>query len=296
MITSPAVDKARLAGILSGLAAAAIWGGMYVVSDVVLETVPPFTLLNLRLLLGVATWGLVIALRGTRPRWGRLRPSLFAGFVGYGVSLGLQFVGTKLSTAANGALITSATPAFVAVFAAGLLREKLTPHNLAALGIASLGVLLVLAPSRAQFSAGLFWGNLALLGAAVAWALYSVLVRRLTQGGAELVPVTVLMLFGAFPLTLPAAGVELLAGGLGELTGGICLGILYLGVISTALAMYLWNSAFARLEAGAASLTFFAQPVTGVALSALLGEAITPVFLWGGILIGVGLWLSARQA
>jgi drug/metabolite transporter (DMT)-like permease len=296
MITSPAVDKARLAGILSGLAAAAIWGGMYVVSDVVLETVPPFTLLNLRLLLGAATWGLVIALRGTRPRWGRLRPILFAGFVGYGVSLGLQFVGTKLSTAANGALITSATPVFVAVFAAWLLREKLTPGKLAALGVASLGVLLVLDPSQAQFSADLLWGNLALLGAAVTWALYSVLVRRLTGSGAELIPVTFLMLFGAFPLTLPLAGAELAGQGLGELSAGVWLGILYLGVVSTALAMYLWNGAFARLEAGAASLTFFAQPVTGVALSALLGEALTPAFLWGGVLIGAGLWLSARQA
>ena len=74
------------------------------------------------------------------------------------------------------------------------------------------------------------------------------------------------------------------------------LGILYLGVISTGLAMYLWNLAFARLEAGVASLTFFAQPVVGAGLGALLlGEQLNMMFLLGGGLIGVGLILAARN-
>ena len=41
-------------GLVAGLLAATIWGGMYVVSKVVLESVPPFVLLSLRLLLGFA--------------------------------------------------------------------------------------------------------------------------------------------------------------------------------------------------------------------------------------------------
>ena len=41
-----------LRGAIYGLTAAGIWGGMYVVSDIVLETIPPFTLLTIRLLLG----------------------------------------------------------------------------------------------------------------------------------------------------------------------------------------------------------------------------------------------------
>ena len=54
-------------------------------------------------------------------------------------------------------------------------------------------------------------------------------------------------------------------------------GILFLGVISTALAMYLWNTAFAVLDAGAASLTFLIQPVVGTLLSVLfLNVQITP--------------------
>ena len=52
-----------LMGILSGLGAASIWGGMYVVSKVVLNVIPPFTLLTLRLVLGILSLGIIIALR-----------------------------------------------------------------------------------------------------------------------------------------------------------------------------------------------------------------------------------------
>src|SRR6185369_1438158 len=95
-------------GILCGLGAASIWGGMYVVSKVVLEVIPPFTLLSIRLIMGAATLGLIILFRKNRTSFTREQfwKSLLVGFVGYGVSLGFQFVGTKLSTASNGSLVT----------------------------------------------------------------------------------------------------------------------------------------------------------------------------------------------
>jgi drug/metabolite transporter (DMT)-like permease len=140
-------------GLLAGLVAAAIWGGMYVVSKVVLEVVPPFTLLTLRLILGTISLGVVIALRRktdfTRQQF---RDSFLVGFVGYGISLGFQFVGTKLSTASNGALVTSATPAFVLLFAPFLLGEKATLRRVIALIVASLGVVAVIDPRTAEFS------------------------------------------------------------------------------------------------------------------------------------------------
>jgi drug/metabolite transporter (DMT)-like permease len=40
-------------------------------------------------------------------------------------------------------------------------------------------------------------------------------------------------------------------------------------------------------------LTFFAQPVVGAALGAyFLGERLTPLFLIGGVLIGMGIYLG----
>lgn len=283
-------------GILCGLGAATIWGGMYVVSKVVLEIIPPFALVSLRLVLGILTLAIVIAVRGwfkiTREQ---LLQVVGVGFVGYGVSLSLQFVGTKLSTAANGSLVTSATPAFVLLFAWILLNEKITVRKFFALLLATLGVVAVIDPRSAQLNPDLFFGNILLLGAGVTWALYSVLVRKVTQN-LDVLPFSLVAFFGGLPIVVPAGVWEVGNIGVGEISLGVVGGVLFLGVISTALAMILWNRAFSILPAGAASLTFFAQPVVGTLLGWLfLGEKITPLFLLGGVLIGVGILISTRE-
>jgi drug/metabolite transporter (DMT)-like permease len=220
---------------------------------------------------------------------------LGVGFVGYGVSLCLQFLGTKLSTAANGSLVTSATPAFVLLFAWLLLKEKITARRLLALCLATLGVIAVIDPRSAQLNPDLFLGNLALIGAAVTWALYSVLVRKTTQNMHVLL-FSLIAFVGGLPVSIPAGAWELSTVGVGEISLGVVGGVLFLGIISTALAMVLWNTAFAYVDAGLASLTFFAQPVVGTILGWLfLNEKITPLFLLGGFLIGIGLVISSRE-
>ena len=285
-----------LIGLLSGLAAASIWGGMYVVSKVVLEVIPPFTLLSLRLILGIATLGIVILLqRKAALTKQQLRASFYVGIVGYGISLAFQFIGTKLSTASNGALVTSATPAFVLLFAPFLLGEKTTGRRIIALIISSLGVIAVIDPRTADFTSSLFLGNLSLIAAALTWALYSVLVRKVAKN-ADLLITSMVMFVGGLPTSILFSIFEINNLGIGEITIGIIGGILFLGIISTALAMFLWNYAFAEIPAAAASLTFFAQPVVGTFLGWLfLGELITPLFIVGGILIGVGLVISSSE-
>ena len=283
-------------GILCGLGAASIWGGMYVVSKVVLDIIPPFALVSIRLILGALTLLVVLLLRGFpcishRQAW----QVLGVGLVGYGVSLSLQFLGTKLSTAANGSLVTSATPAFVLIFAWMLLKEKITWLRLTSLVLATLGVVAVIDPRSAQLNPDLFLGNLSLIGAAVTWALYSVLVRKTTQS-LDVLPFSLIAFLGGLPITLPAGIWEVSTLGIGKISLGVVGGILFLGIISTALAMVLWNTAFAFVDASLASLTFFAQPVVGTLLGWLfLGERITPLFLLGGLLIGLGLLISSRE-
>ena len=282
--------------MLCGLGAASIWGGMYVVSKVVLDVIPPFTLLTIRLVLGALVLGVVILLSGKKQLTReQLRSSFLVGFVGYGISLGFQFVGTKLSTASNGALVTSATPAFVLLFAPFLLNEKPTLRHIVALAASLLGVLAVIDPRTADFSSSLFLGNLSLLGAALTWALYSVLVRKVSTT-VDLLSSSAVMLTAGVPSSFLFSIFELRTQPVGEITLGIIGGILFLGIISTALAMYLWNYAFAVLPAASASLTFFAQPVVGILLGwFFLGERITPLFLLGGVMIGIGILISANE-
>ncbi len=305
------------AGIVSGLAAASIWGGMYVVSKVVLEVIPPFSLLTLRLIMGAVALGFVIYFRNLKkeanhreelkndsvvsvvnslyPGKNLVWQSFLVGFVGYGISLGFQFVGTKLSTASNGSLVTSATPAFVLLFAPFLLGEKSTPRRIIALVISTLGVLAVIDPRNAELSPSLFWGNMSLLAAALTWALYSVLVRKVSKS-MDLLTSSTIMLLGGLPSSIALGIWEINTQGIGEITWGIIGGLLFLGIISTAIAMFLWNYAFAELPAAVASLTFFAQPVVGTLLGwFFLAEKITPLFLAGGALISVGILIATRE-
>jgi drug/metabolite transporter (DMT)-like permease len=290
------MKNSPLFGILAGLAAASIWGGMYVVSKAVMAVIPPFILLTSRLLLGILTLYIVIALRSGLKVTSKQFWQIFGvGFVGYGISLGFQFVGTNLSTASNGSLVTSATPAFVLIFAALLLKEKITWRRMLALLVASLGVVAVIDPRTAQLSSDLFLGNLALVGAALTWALYSVLIRKVTRN-MDVLPVSLIAFAGGLPVSIPLGAWEASTQGIGAITPGVVAGVLFIGIISTGLAMYLWNSAFAILDAGVASLTFFAQPVVGTVLGAIfLKEAITPLFIIGGVLIGVGLLISSTE-
>jgi drug/metabolite transporter (DMT)-like permease len=283
-------------GTLSGLLAASIWGGMYVVSKIVLDIIPPFALITTRLVLGGLTLFLILRLRGPiKIARSDLWRVVAVGTVGYGISLGLQFVGTKLSTAANGSLVTSATPAFVLIFARSLLGERITHWRFAALLVSTVGVLAVIDPRTATLESSLFWGNMALLGAALTWALYSVLIRLVTRT-LDVLTVSLVAFLGGLPIAMPAGAAELLTNGAGPITFWVVMGVLFLGIICTALAMYLWNSAFALIDANRASLTFFAQPVVGTLLGWLfLDETITPLFLFGGVLIAVGLFLASRQ-
>jgi len=286
-----------LAGLFAGLAAASIWGGMYVVSKVVLEVIPPFALLTLRLMMGAMALGLVIYFRKSKPEITKefFWKSALVGFVGYGISLGFQFVGTKLSTASNGSLVTSATPAFVLIFAPFLLGERTTPRGIIALVISTLGVVAVIDPRTAELSPSLFWGNMSLLAAALTWALYSVLVRKVSKSG-DLLTSSAIMLLGGLPSSLLFGMWEVRTQGIGEITIGIILGLLFLGIISTAIAMFLWNYAFAELPAAVASLTFFAQPIVGTLLGwFFLAERITPLFLAGGILIAIGILIATSE-
>ncbi|MGQ9909374.1 MAG: DMT family transporter [Candidatus Flexifilum sp.] len=286
---------AALYGAFYGLSAAAVWGGMYVVSDLVLPVIPPFTLLSIRLIMAAVILGAFVRARRNRLALpaGRDRLTILGvGAIGFGISVGAQFVGTDLSTAVNGTLITSASPAFILIFAAALLRERLSPRRIAAVVLATIGVIVIINPASADFSSETFAGDLALAVAAITWGLYSVLVRRVSARFDTLV-VSLYAMLGGLILTVPAAAVELTARPIGAITPAILLGVAYLGVISTAYAMWAWNRAFALVDASAASLFFFAQPLVGTLLSvALLNQPMTPPLWIGSALIGVGVVLA----
>jgi drug/metabolite transporter (DMT)-like permease len=269
---------------------------MYVVSKVVLEVIPPFTLLNIRLLLGIISLGSIILLkkgfRATRKRVGVI---LLVGIIGFGISLGFQFTGTKLSSAANAALVTSASPVFILLFGALILHERVTSVRLFALLLASVGVLIVVDPRAALYGGKAAIGNVLLLAAALTWGLYSVLIKKSSKD-LNIIEVSTFAFIGGWFFSLPIMFSEIKSENIGTLTLPIILGVLYLGIIATALAMYLWNKSLDILEAGLVSLLFFAQPVVGVALGTLILDEVLNTGFWVGAgMIGLGLLIAARS-
>jgi drug/metabolite transporter (DMT)-like permease len=112
----------------------------------------------------------------------------------------------------------------------------------------------------------------------------------------DLLVSSTVMLLGGLPSSVAFGIWEIKDQGIGEISIGIIGGLLFLGLISTAVAMFLWNYAFAELPAAVASLTFFAQPVVGTLLGwFFLSEEITPLFLAGGAMIGIGILIATFE-
>lgn len=220
---------------------------------------------------------------------------LLTGFIGYGVSLGLQFYGTLLSTASNGAVVTATTPAFILPIAALILGERISLPNIFALILSTVGVIVVINPIGSGYETGHLAGNLCLVAAAVTWALYSVLVRKMTANS-DVLTFSMLAFLGGLPVSVSLGAWELTQQTIGTITWGVFGGVLFLGIICTALAMVLWNTAFHRLDASKAGLTFFAQPLVGAGLGALLlNDQISLSFIFGGLLILAGIYFSSNR-
>jgi uncharacterized membrane protein len=112
------------------LLAAALWGGMYVVSKWGFAVIPPVTLSFLRVALGAGT--LLVLVRLTKPTRSFSWPE-WRRFIGLGfwvtVTIVTQFVGTDLTSASQGSLLTVLTPVFTFGLGVALLDESLTRQN-----------------------------------------------------------------------------------------------------------------------------------------------------------------------
>ncbi len=278
----------KIIGCLALAAAASIWGGMYVVSKYALDFIPPFTLLWLRYLTGFCVlYPLAVRQQKTALKWPDHKIFLLVGSIGYVVSVGLQFIGTWLSSAHNGAIITSASPAFILLFAWFMLGERLTTRKLISVLLATVGVLIVVGWDTGSASGKWsMFGNLALIGAAITWALLSVMARKFSSTLSPLV-ITTGAVFWAAVLTTPIMFIEwqfLPVNGLDNPL--LWSAVLYLGVVATAGAFYFWNKGLSLVEAGTGSVFFFLQPVVGALLGWLmLGEQLTTSFFTGGVVI-----------
>ncbi|WP_094605544.1 putative cystine transporter YijE [Sporomusa silvacetica DSM 10669] len=276
--------------------AASIWGGMYVVSKLVLMFISPIELVWLRYVVALLTLGLIGF--ATRQSWHIQRKHiplvLSIGVIGYFISIWAQFAGTQLSSAQMGAVITSATPAFMVIFARILLREKITARKALSVCLATIGVLLIVGISDIGGSSQI--GGVILGIAALTWALMSVLIKKVPSDYSQLVITTYAILIATVVMT-PFAITQIRLDELHLLMQPIAWGgILYLGIVSTAGAFFFWNKGLQRVDATRGGLYFFFQPLVGTLLGWLfLGEQVGFAFWIGTLLILSGVLLVIKE-
>lgn len=274
---------------------ACIWGGMFVVVKLVVSSVPPVELVWLRYLIAVVVLMLISLI--TRERWvinwHDLKLIFIIGLVGNTLSIVSQETGTWLSNAQVGAVITSSTPTFMLLFAWWILKERLTKTRVLSIVMATMGVVLIVGIHLTGNNVLL--GVIALIVAALTWALMSVLIKKLSGTYSALQVTTLSGIVAIICLTPVIIVRRSVITHIDFTKPMIIVCLLYLGVISTALAFVMWNKGLRLVNASSSGLYFLIQPVVGTLLGWLiLHEAITGGFLVGAVLIILSVWVSIR--
>lgn len=292
------VDSVRSAAFaLAPLFASALWGGMYVVSKWGFGAIPPVTLAALRVAVGAST--LLAAVAVTYPA----RDFSRADWRGFGVlgvwvsvTLVTQFLGTDLTTASEGALVTVLTPVATLALGVTVLGESLTARKVGGLALALAGTAVVLGSryDLETFGGGAASGVALLVLASVGWAAYTVFGKRLVREYSALETATYSSLLAA-PLLAVAAAAELAVTDTAlssvPVTTRTVAAVLYLGVAATAVAWYAWYKGVEYVDTGTVAVYFFAQPLVGAALGALfLDESLGVGFVAGGLVMAVGIY------
>lgn len=278
--------------------------GSYLCGKTALREIPPLPLGLIRFLGASAL--LLLLLRRVRPPGQRMPPRsawprlLLLAFVVVPIGQGFFLTGLALSTAAHAALLYALTPLFVLLLAQALLREfpgvRTSVGTLIALG----GTLYVLSWRGLDLSRGPLAGDLLLLVAVVAWALYTAEGRALigTHGPIAVIAWTLIagtvmyLPIGVASLAAPGAWHRIL-----HASAGAWVGVVYLVLVTSVIAYLLWYWALAHLPAARVAVFTNLQPLaTAVLAHFFLGEHITPQFVCGAAVVISGVVLAQLRA
>lgn len=289
----------RLLPVLGAIFAVVFWGASFIATKVSLREISPITVVWLRFTIGVLILGAAVLFRRQYVPIQRKELGYFAllGFLGITFHQWLQSTGLTTSQASTTAWIVATTPVFMALLGWLALREKLDRIQVAGIGLATIGVLLVVSEGDlASLSLGQFGapGDILILISSVNWAVFSTLSRR----GLGKFPAT-LMMFYVMLFGWLFTSVTFFAGkGMSELpqlTINGWLGVGFLGVFCSGLAYIFWYDALKALPASQVGAFLYLEPFVAVVVAGIiLGEPILVASMIGGGAILFGVWLVNR--
>ncbi|GEP12782.1 hypothetical protein MGN01_46270 [Methylobacterium gnaphalii] len=230
------------------------------------------------------------------PRRGDLPVVASVGLLQMMLFTALGAVAMTRLPAGRSAILSYTTPIWVLPAVVLMFGERIGRRQWAGIGLAGLGILVLLNPYVIDWRDGQLLGaNAMLVAASAAWAACILHLRygRAPSSAIQLAPWQML-LAAAFLVPL-AYAVEGPFTGDGTGAFWACLG--FVGPIATAFCFCGVNAASALLPANATSTLMLAVPVIGLALStATLNETLGLDLILGALAIGLGIAASARQA
>lgn len=278
-----------------------IWSGSTIFVKVSVQSGPPMHMAALRFTFGALILLPTLALSGwprslSRTDWREIGLMGILGIFFYNLCF---FYSLSYTSAAENALIMSASPVAHFIVAAAVERERLTPSKAVGIATSVLGIVLVVlgghgAPAG-QAPNRLLGDGLMVFGIFF-WAINSLmgkrLGRRLSPQATNALPVTVAGLI-YLALTLPT-GLLQTARTLPLSAWGA---LAYLVIASTIVGRLLWFAGLKGVQVSEAGVFFNIMPIWSTLLAALfLGEQVGLLQILGGLMVVSGVFLTTSQA
>ena len=277
------------AATLIGLCGVLMWS-LFTVLTVATGRVPPFQLAAMTFAiggaLGAATWlvrpGGLAALKQPPEIWALGVSGLF-GFHA------LYFLALRLAPPAEAQLVNYAWPLLIVVLSAFLPNERLKAHHVGGVLLGIAGLVVLFGRDEVALRPEFLPGYMASLMAAVVWAVYSVVSRRLpavpTDTVAGFCLATALLSLAchiAFETTVWPAG------------NGQWLAVLVLGMGPVGAAFYAWDHAIKHGDIRVLGVGAWAAPLLSTCYLVLAGHAeASRMLALAALLIAGGGVLSA---
>lgn len=284
-------DRQRI-GQAAALVTILIWGTTFISTKVLLDTLSPVEILFLRFSLGyLALW--LAAPRRLRLT-DRRQEGLFAlaGLCGVTLYYGFENLALSATRASNVGVIISIAPFFTVLFSAVFLKEKRPGLRFFAGFLIAMAGIMLISFNQEAVEIHPVGDGLAVL-AAMIWAVYCLLSRRISELGYNVLLATRRTFFYGLLFMLPLTFTQFSVSFPTILRPEILFNLVFLGLGASALCFVTWNLAVGILGSVKTSVTIYIVPViTAVASALVLHEPLTPKVILGLALTLGGLVLS----
>ena len=280
---------------------ALFWSGNIVLGRAIRADVPPLALAFWRWVVSLLLT-LPLALPHLRRQWPLLRrawkPVVVLGLLGVGTYNTFAYIALQYTPATNVVLLNSVIPVATISLAALFLKQRLRRVQWAGVLLSLCGVAAIV--SRGDFTAlagmRLNVGDLWMLGAIFAWAVYTLGLQWRPEGVHPMLLLAAFVVVGLLALA-PAYAWEIAQGRLILVTSGALGGIAYTGVFPGFIGYIFYNRAVGEVGASKASLFIHLMPVFGTLLAAVFLAEIPQPYHYAGIaLIISGIYLTTAAA